>query len=149
MPVNTKRATVMQHLRKSEKNKDHEILSKAIVRASNNTVIPHAEESGQKFLIRYFTENSAVEEILKHQGGEFKCGKLADYVRRETSEQEVYYADINHKSGVKIVIGYYTTPKNVMHEVPKMSVENSHAISRRMFARTAEDMAQELYDDAE
>lgn len=59
----------MQHLRKSEKNKDHEILSKAIVRASNNTVIPHAEETGQKFLIRYFTENSAVEEILKHQGG--------------------------------------------------------------------------------
>ncbi|OSL43836.1 hypothetical protein EARG_02780 [Escherichia coli H461] len=30
-----------------------------------------------------------------------------------------------------------------------MSVEKSHAISRRMFARTAEDMAQELYDDAE
>lgn len=36
-----------------------------------------------------------------------------------------------------------------MREIPKMSIEQSHALSRRMFARTAEDMAQELYDDAE
>lgn len=39
--------------------------------------------------------------------------------------------------------------KVAMREVPKMSVEKSQAISRRMFSRTAEDMAQELYDDAE
>lgn len=39
--------------------------------------------------------------------------------------------------------------KAVMREIPQMSVEQSHALSRRMFARTAEDMAKELYDDAE
>lgn len=39
--------------------------------------------------------------------------------------------------------------KAVMREIPQMSIEQSHALSRRMFARTAEDMAQELYDDAE
>lgn len=37
----------------------------------------------------------------------------------------------------------------VMREVPKMSVEQSHALSRRMLARTAEERARELYDDAE
>ncbi|HBC6590824.1 hypothetical protein JNA99_07580 [Klebsiella oxytoca] len=36
-----------------------------------------------------------------------------------------------------------------MREIPKMSIEQSHAISRRMFARTAEERAEELYDDAE
>ncbi|EPL5251137.1 hypothetical protein LM902_002272 [Klebsiella oxytoca] len=36
-----------------------------------------------------------------------------------------------------------------MREVPKMSIEQSHALSRRMFARTAEERAEELYDDAE
>lgn len=36
-----------------------------------------------------------------------------------------------------------------MREIPKMSIEKSHAISRRIFARTAEERAEELYDDAE
>ena len=37
----------------------------------------------------------------------------------------------------------------IMREIPRMSVEQSHNLSRRMFARTAEDRAKELYDDAE
>ena len=90
--------------------------------------------------------------------------RIAPYFQGRGSKASAYQAGYEHglsryqliplDDGIPLIevrMPQHASPatNGVMREIPKMSVEQSHALSRRMFARTAEDMAQELYDDAE
>lgn len=90
--------------------------------------------------------------------------RIAPYFQGRSNSASVYQAGYEHglsryqliplDDGIpafEVRMPRHASPatNGVMREIPKMSVEQSHALSRRMFARTAEDMAQELYDDAE
>lgn len=168
--MNTKRVTAMRHRRlgfkRSEKEKEQEMVIEAAAyaaaMATANAIMIHDEESEQKFPCVYLSGHSAHEAFLKGQGATFES-ILADKIRRETCKEDKFYPyELKlHKSNpyqarqqlVEMITRYFTKATTaqevVMREVPKMSVEKSQAISRRMFARTADDMAQELYDDAE
>ncbi|MGY5368755.1 hypothetical protein ACXGQP_15595 [Enterobacter oligotrophicus] len=172
--MNTKRVTAMRHRRlaqkRADKDKEQEMVIEAAAyaaaMATANAIMIHEEEVEQKFPVMILSGRGAHEELLKLQGTSFES-VLADKIHRESCK--AYKIQHSYKSGlfearrskarqqlVEMITRYYksalkptTHHEVVMREVPKMSVEQSQAISRRMFARTADDMAQELYDDAE
>ncbi|ENY1164163.1 hypothetical protein ACND61_003253 [Escherichia coli] len=175
--MNTKRVTAMRHrrfaLKRPEKEKEQEMVIEAAAYAAamaTADAIRNYEEEDNKNSYRiylYESRHSVTdhEACLKKQGEVFHCN-LAEYIRNEMERnlalshfgyksQESGFAGFKDKINERWQLLYKPfradekTHRLVMHEVPKMSVEKSHAISRRMFARTAEDMAQELYDDAE
>lgn len=171
--MNTKRVTAMRHrrlaLKRSEKEKEQEMVIEAAAYAAAiataNAIRIHDEEVEQKYPVMFITEYGQHEALLKIQGTSFE-GILADNLHRESCQTHIMqpYESRIIKSGrskarqklVEMIARYYKSSfkptvshEVVMREVPKMSVEKSQAISRRMFARTADDMAQELYDDAE
>ncbi|MEB0942256.1 hypothetical protein [Citrobacter braakii] len=175
--MNTKRVTAMRHrrlgLRKPDKEKEQYFVIEAAAHAAamaTADAIRNYEEEDDKNSYRLYLYGSrhgvtGRETCLKKQGEVFHSN-LAEYIRHEMERnlalypfgcksQESGFAGFKDKINEKwqlIYKPFVDDEKNhqlVMHEVPKMSVEKSHAISRRMFARTVEDMAQELYDDAE
>ncbi|ENZ6001075.1 MULTISPECIES: hypothetical protein [Escherichia] len=174
--MNTKRVTAMRHrrfaLKRSEKEKEEMVIEAAAYAAAMATAdaIRNYEEEDNKSSYRFYLYESRHgvtdrETCLKKQGEVFHSN-LAEYIRHEMERslalyhfgcksQESGFAGLKDKINERWQLLYKPlradekTHRLVMHEVPKMSVEKSHAISRRMFARTAEDMAQELYDDAE
>ncbi|MEA5200612.1 hypothetical protein [Enterobacter hormaechei] len=170
--MNTKRVTAMRHrrlaLKRSEKEKEQEMVIEAVAYAAiatANAIMKHEEVAEQNYPRIYLTGHGAHEAILRMQGVSFES-ILKDKMCRETGKEYKFqpYELKLHKSNrshsrqqlVEMITRYYKSSfkptashEVVMREVPKMSVEKSQAISRRMFARTADDMAQELYDDAE
>lgn len=159
-------------LKRSEKEKEEMVIEAAAYAAAMATAdaIRNYEEEDNKSSYRFYLYESRHgvtdrETCLKKQGEVFHSN-LAEYIRHEMERslalyhfgcksQESDFAGLKDKINERWQLLYKPlradeqTHRLVMHEVPKMSVEKSHAISRRMFARTAEDMAQELYDDAE
>ncbi|MCW7006870.1 hypothetical protein NYV40_18470 [Escherichia coli] len=171
--MNTKRVAAMRHrrltLKKSEKGKEKKMVIEAAAYAAAiataNAIRIHDEEVEQKYPVMFITEYDQHEALLKIRGTSFE-GILADKLHRASCQTNIMrpYESRLIETGrskdkqqlVEMIKRYYKSSfkptashEVVMREVPKMSVEKSHAISRRMFARTAEDMAQELYDDAE
>lgn len=155
--------------RKSDKDKEQEMVIEAAVyaaaMATADAIRQHDEELEQKYPLMYITESDTHEAFLKLRGVAIER-VLAGQVHRETckayqlqpfetkvrevgrSKKRQHLADViaqYYKSASKAAV----SREVVLREVPRMSVEKSQAISRRMFARTADDMAQELYDDAE
>lgn len=159
-----------QALKRSEKEKEQEMVIEAAAyaaaMATANAIMIHDEQAEQKFPVMILSGRSAHEELLKLQGTSFES-MLADKISRESCKRlkihHAYEAGVSaarrsndRQNLVEMITRYYKSSfkptashEVVMREVPKMSVEKSQAISRRMFARTADDMAQELYDDAE
>lgn len=174
--MNTKRITPMRHrrlvLKKTDKEKEHyfviEAAAQAAAMATADAIRNHEEENRKiprLYLSGIRRGKAEREAFVKIHGAPFK-NNLADYIRDEMERnlafypfecklQETGFAGVQPKGreGWQHLyisqVAEKTAAKLVMREVPKMSVEKSQAISRRMFARTADDMAQELYDDAE
>lgn len=175
--MNTKRVTAMRHRRlaqkRSEKEKEEYFVIEAAAHAAamaTADAIRNHEGERHKFSPRLYISGfhrgvAECEAFVKFHGEPYE-NNLAVYIRDEMERnlalypfecklQETGFAGVQPK----ILEGwhqlYYSQSSEkarhnvAMREVPRMSVEKSQAISRRMFARTADDMAQELYDDAE
>lgn len=171
--MNTKRVAAMRHrrlaMKRADKDKEQEMVIEAAAyaaaMATANAIMNHEEAAELNYPRIYLTGHGAHEALLRMQGVSFES-VLKDRICRETGKEykfkpyelKLHKSDRSHSRQqlVEMITRYYksslkptASPEVVMREVPKMSVEKSQAISRRMFARTADDMAQELYDDAE
>lgn len=82
-----------------------------------------------------------------------KYGTYEDAIQKIIDQREAKKRDFTKEE--KRLLIEALTDKSILRnpkpfaEIPRMSVEQSHALSKRMFARTDDDMVQELYDDAE
>lgn len=159
-------------LKKADKEKEHyfviEAAAHAAAMATADAIRNHEEDSCKASLLTLSgIRRSMAEsvEFVQIHGAPFE-NNLAEYIRHEMERnlalypfgcklQETGFAGVLPKGKERwqhLYISQSTKKPEVklaMREVPKMSVEKSQAISRRMFARTTDDMAQELYDDAE
>ena len=163
----------MRHRRlaqkRADKDKEQEMVIEAAAyaaaMATANAIMVHDEDVEQGNPLMYFTGHGVHEAYLKLHGASFES-VLADRLQFETCKAnklqpfETKIREVGRSRRrqhlAEVIAQYYKSASKaavsqevVMREVPKMSVERSQAISRRMFARTAGDMAQELYDDAE
>ncbi|KKY90277.1 hypothetical protein OA46_02325 [Enterobacter cloacae] len=154
--------------RRADKDKHQEMVIEAAAyaaaMATANAIMNHEEVAEQNYPRIYLTGNGVHEAFMRMQDVGFEsvlkdklCRESGKEYKLQPFEPNLHKPNRSHSRQqlVEMITRYYKSSKPtashevVMREVPKMSVEKSQAISRRMFARTADDMAQELYDDAE